>query len=471
MPDYTIPYASRRQYDYGPTRTIGDLIRAQLEVQAHAGQQQAALAAQRWQGVGHGIAGTIGDILKSREEAPIRAAELETRRLQLDNARAAQAEHQAVVANQQRATAQDQAFGEFYATHPDLTAQDVVRFYGPSVGAKKWADLQSLAPKPAEGFTLGEGQQRFDATGKPIAMGPPKVEKPPTAPAVGSFEDYVTRKYGASPTPDQITEARKVYQQADDRPPRITVNTGTQSIPGNFDVTGEAFLSSIPPQWRQTVKKIAAYDEDPTKVASMRGGMRETLMQWVNQVNPGYDQSQFANRSTTRKAYTTGTQGKQINNINTAIGHIDQLTTVADQLQNGGFVPGNRAWNSLRTMFGADQVTNFDTLKDALAGEVAGALSQSGATVSGIADAQAKIHASSSPTQLAGYVKTLIPVMGSKLASLDYQYHQAMGEGDTFSALSPDSKRILTKHGFDPAHPTIGGPPKKIGRFEVEVQP
>lgn len=74
----------------------------------------------------------------------------------------------------------------------------------------------------AAGFELSPGQTRFDASGKPIASlpaTPPKV----TPPSVGSFEDYVTRKYGPSPTPEQITEGRKVYQQADDRP-RVDVS-------------------------------------------------------------------------------------------------------------------------------------------------------------------------------------------------------------------------------------------------------
>lgn len=225
--------------------------------------------------------------------------------------------------------------------------------------------------------------------------------------------------------------------------------------PGDWSKEGADFLASIPLQWRKTVEKIARYEEDPTKVASMRSGMREQITQWVNQVNPAYDAGLFTNRAPTRKAFTTGTQGQQINAINTAIGHIDQLTDVAEALGNGSFVPGNALWNRVKTTFGGTAPTNFDTLKDALAGEVASVLSKGAGTVSGIADAKEKINAANSPAQLAGYVKTLIPIMGSKLAALDYQYHQAMGESDTFSALSPDVKTILTKHGVDPAHPTI----------------
>jgi ribosomal protein L24 len=218
----------------------------------------------------------------------------------------------------------------------------------------------------------------------------------------------------------------------------------------------------IPPQWRATVKKIGDYDEDPTKVLAARGGQRAMVMQWVNQYNPDYKQDEFAVRSPTRKAFTTGTQGQQINAMNTAIGHIDQLSTLVDRLGNGAFTPGNQVWNTVQTMFGTDKVTNFDTLKDFLSGEVASILSKNGATVSGIAEAKEKINSSNSPQQLAGYIKTVIPVMGSKLASLDYQYKQAMGD-DKFSALSPESKRILEKYGFDPSHPTLdgGGGPKQ----------
>lgn len=261
---------------------------------------------------------------------------------------------------------------------------------------------------------------------------------------------------GDMETYNRLLKVKKEMGQADDRP-RVTVNTGLNTnIPGDWDKTGSDFLQTVPAQWRKTVEKIANYDEDPTKVSSMRSGMRETLMQWVNQVNPSYDASQFTNRAPTRKAFTTGTQGQQINAINTALGHIDQLDTLVAQLGNGSFTPGNAAWNKVRTIFGSDKVTNFDTLKGALSGEVASVLSKSGATVAGIKDAQEKISNANSPAQLMGYVKTQIPIMGSKLASLDYQFHQAMGPNDAFSALSPDSKRILSRMGFDPSHPGIG---------------
>jgi hypothetical protein len=303
----------------------------------------------------------------------------------------------------------------------------------------------------------------------------PGAVKPPDVPKAGTFEDYVLRGAKAAGktvehlTPTDIEGFRKAYNQSDDRP-RIDVNVSTPPV-GDFAKSGDDFLATIPIQYRNLVKGIATYDVNPVTAVSARGGNREKVMAWVLQVNPGYKVDEFSNRAPTRKAFTTGVQGQQINAINTAIGHIDQLTGLADQLQTGGFVPGNRAWNAVRTAFGADEVTNFDTLKDALAGEVASVLSKGGATVSGIAEAKEKIHAANSAQQLAGYVKTLIPVMGSKLGALDYQYHQAMGADDAFSALSPATKAILSKHGVDPAGHGGGGGAAAAGPKDGDRKP
>ena len=56
----------------------------------------------------------------------------------------------------------------------------------------------------ADGFTLGEGQQRFDATGRPIASGPAKVERPPAG-----IQEYEYAKQQGFPGTFQDWEASK----------------------------------------------------------------------------------------------------------------------------------------------------------------------------------------------------------------------------------------------------------------------
>lgn len=254
-------------------------------------------------------------------------------------------------------------------------------------------------------------------------------------------------------TAAQATEAYRASQLAlATRRVAAAEGKGSADFAGDFNKTGDEFLKTIPLQLRGLVKGIANYELDPTKTTAMRGNSREKMMAYAKQVNPDYDTNQFSVRGPMRKAFTSGKQSQQINSLNTAMRHLDQLETLSGDLQNGGFVPANKAFNAIKTMFGGSSVTNFDTLKDALAGEVDNVLSLSGSTVSGREQERAKINAANSPKQLADYANTIIPVLGSKAMELEGQYRRVMGENDPLQLLSPEAKTILTKRGFDPAN-------------------
>lgn len=53
-----------------------------------------------------------------------------------------------------------------------------------------------------------------DVAGASYEVPPPPTPKPPAPPPVGSFEDYVGRKYGTNPTPEQIEAARTSFNPA-----------------------------------------------------------------------------------------------------------------------------------------------------------------------------------------------------------------------------------------------------------------
>lgn len=259
-------------------------------------------------------------------------------------------------------------------------------------------------------------------------------------------------------TPSQsATDAREKSRIANEGA-RITIDRSKEArAKETFDLTygtapSEPGGATTPVN--NTARMIAEYRLPAISPRAAASGPGKALMDEVGRINPDYDGTQYANRSKTRQAWTSGTQGQQINAMNTAIGHMDQLSSILADLNNSDTQVKNRAFNWLKTQFGDASVTNFDTLKDALAGEIDSILAKGQSTVSGRADAKSHITSAQSPEQLAGYVKTQIPILGSKLASLDYQYHQAMGEKDPFQALSPEAKAVLSKHGFDPKHPT-----------------
>ena len=143
-----------------------------------------------------------------------------------------------------------------------------------------------------QGFTLGPGQIRYDQSGKQIAAGPEKEAK---TPEVGSFGDYVQRKYGANPTATDIEAARKVYHDAGvtvkvpgpemvqldpesvDRLATAYNILGNQAIPTRFNendkktiinaaakMSGKAGLTPA-----QQIQKQAAYKSDATSLTQM----------------------------------------------------------------------------------------------------------------------------------------------------------------------------------------------------------
>ena len=57
----------------------------------------------------------------------------------------------------------------------------------------------------------------------------------------------------------------------------------------------------------------------------------------VYQVDPQWTEQ----RAQVRKAFTTGTDGRNIGNLNTASIHLDALGDIAKALDNGTFQPGN----------------------------------------------------------------------------------------------------------------------------------
>lgn len=207
-----------------------------------------------------------------------------------------------------------------------------------------------------------------------------------------------------------------------------------------------------------TAKAIAEYRIPPPSARSMASGPGKALMDQVLALNPEYRGEEFPTRQKMRAAFTSGPQGQTLNSLNTAIEHLDQFVDAAKALGNGNFKPGNTAWNAVREAFGDTAPTNFDGIKTIMAGELASAFKKSGATDAEIKDVKESISKSSSTAQLVEYAtKIAIPALGSKANAFRDQYRSVMGKTDPWSALSDSSRGVLSKHGYDPEHPTMGG--------------
>jgi hypothetical protein len=123
------------------------------------------------------------------------------------------------------------------------------------IAAQSQTFAAKLAPKTPNLHNVPAGSTVIDQNN--LAAGAvftaPSAE--PKGPAVGSFEDFIVRQYGANPTPEQITAGRKVYQQADDRP--IIVRG-----PGGLTQNAESqVINRLSNQWTETNKTAVALDQ------------------------------------------------------------------------------------------------------------------------------------------------------------------------------------------------------------------
>ena len=215
--------------------------------------------------------------------------------------------------------------------------------------------------------------------------------------------------------------------------------------PGQQPKTGMEFLGTLPPAMANRVQAIASGAVQGYTGRAAASGPGAQMMAAVQQ----YDHSWTEQRAKTRSSFTTGKQGDNIGALNTATVHLDQLAEAAKEMKNGTFRPGNDAYNRLAAAFGASAVTNFDTLKSAVAGEMATAL-KGNATDQEIHEISKNIQNSNSPDQLAGFAQTSLHTLGAKLNTYDERYHAISSADDPWTPVLPSARAVYQKYGINP---------------------
>lgn len=141
--------------------------------------------------------------------------------------------------------------GDIQAMLPDVKSANSVRVtkHAQEVLANlkgySTKDLRAMGAKiPFMGRAVTY-DELLQKAGQPEGLTPTSEQpKPQESPKVGTFEDYVQRTYGANPTPEQILEARKKYQQADDRP---TVNVMAGGSGSPVEDIAQAIVDGLQP--------------------------------------------------------------------------------------------------------------------------------------------------------------------------------------------------------------------------------
>lgn len=218
---------------------------------------------------------------------------------------------------------------------------------------------------------------------------------------------------------------------------------GTAGSPGASGLTGDDFLKTLSPAMANQVKALAEGRQAPPNGMAMRSPMGQALLAAVAQYDPTFDATNYAARSKTRNAFTSGKEGQMLNSFNTAIGHAGELYDAANKLNNTSFPAVNSALNWAVTQTGDPRVTAYNQTRDALVGELTKAFRGSSGNKADIEEATKNLSAAGSPDQLKAAIGQAMKLLASKANSLTDQYQQAFGPNSSPNFLDPHAQAAL----------------------------
>lgn len=287
-------------------------------------------------------------------------------------------------------------------------------------------------PPATEGFTLGAGQTRFDANGRPVASAGPESDV--------SWHDAGDKLIpvlkngqpapGIAPIPKQTPPGQQYTQDS-------VENTAQMIYRGQMPMVSGFALKS--PWGQQVLKRVGELSNQ----GEAAGG-------------DAYSAGTFPQRVKALRDFNTGAQGNSVRFMNVAISHIGVLEQLGKELDNGNVQAINRFKNAWKTQTGESIPTSFNAARDIVANEVVKAVTASGGGVADRQEAQAQISSASSWKQIADVAATWKSLLAGQLGGLRLQYENATGLKDFDKKLYPETLRELggldtTQQGAAPA--------------------
>ena len=296
-----------------------------------------------------------------------------------------------------------------------------------------------------------------------------EIRKAVTDPTTENVNQWNAQMSSSDPTVAAAAKVKWDREMSRQAASRASMQYIVNDLPksGQADPTpnlhGEDFLSTLTPATANTIRGMMDGRLKPPSINSRAPADHQVLLA-LNKADPDFNEFRYA----ARKAVAPGTTlGKNNANLNTAVGHMDQMMEAAKQLQNSNFQPTNDLKQWWSELTGSSIPTNFAGVQQALSGEMARGLTGN-ATVPEIAELKASMNKKFSSNQfggqgLNGYGNEMLRVLGTKLLTNQEQYEQALnlkpGEHDKyFKVILPSAQKVFQKYGQDPLGVGSQGP-------------
>jgi len=239
--------------------------------------------------------------------------------------------------------------------------------------------------------------------------------------------------------------------------PGLALGGGGEGDLLNSDKHGDEFLSTLPKGMALTVKAIAEGRSPYPAGFLQKTPFGQRLTTFTQQYDPEFDAGSYPARAAQRKNYLGGgKQYQELQSINTVAGHLQNLMSSADGLNNyEGLGPLNAPVNYARATYrGWEQdpaLAKFNTDKQAVLTELGKAYRGGQVTESELRQWQSNLDTMSTPSQVRTVIGELNDLLASKRLALEEGYRGTMGQYNAlpkdFSSVNDRTRKIFDNVG------------------------
>jgi len=216
--------------------------------------------------------------------------------------------------------------------------------------------------------------------------------------------------------------------------------------------TGQELLAVLPKNIADQLKMMVEGRMVPPTGMALRTPYWQAMMTLATQYEPQFDETVWKARNSTRTAFSSGTEAKNLTAINTAIGHLDSFDKAAQALGNGDYPLFNKLWNAVAPAVGgtetAAKIRTFEQAKEAVANELMRVFRGVGASSSDTAKWSETLNAADSPQALRAAVKSATDLLESRIGALGEQYRRGMSTSndvDVLNMVYPKARATLER--------------------------
>jgi hypothetical protein len=233
-------------------------------------------------------------------------------------------------------------------------------------------------------------------------------------------------------------------------------------------------INKVPLMLRNQVKAVLDY-RSPMPPQGRNSAVNTAVRQWVNTIDPNYDETTFPQRNKVLTEYVKDAGTGEIGAINTALGHLGELNAAAKALSTNDLPFLHSLASKYNLATGGDAASTYEMILHRVGPEMTKAYLKGGGTEGERGSNEADFALSKGAKQITSNIAESAQLLNSKLASKRQNWDETFrpaSDAQKFDNrfLTPDAKKTLdTLSGQAPTNKTqatgAGNLPQGAGKM------